>query len=503
MRDLTVAFGSSRNAKNWSCRTVRYEEFIDMLRVTRRTAETAAEYRAMGRAERDAAKDSAGCFVAGVLKDGSRTMGSLVSRSMITQDADNASPGYIGRVKNFSPYDSLIYSTHSHTPSSPRLRHIYPLTRDVSPDEYAAISRYLAAEQGIEQYDECSFRPNQLMYLPTTSSDGEYIFEHIRGRWLNPDEFLAQYPGWRDCSGLPGVRDADMAVSCGRRQADPLAKKGITGAFCRAYGIREAIEAFLGDVYRPSAVSGRYDYIPAESAAGVVIYDDRFAYSFHATDPAYGRLMNSYDLVRLHRFGESGAKEMRAFAAEDSRVRRRVLEERKAAADAAAGDWREDLTLNERGGLESSLRNLNLIMANDEYMRHIVFNQLADSIEIAGEVPWKHPSRYWRDADDAQLICYIDSHYGSFPQSYYGIAVTKAADDRSYHPIREYLDSLPEWDGVGRVDTLLVDYFGAEDSGYVRAVTRKTLCAAVARVMEPGIKFDYALVLNGPQTPLS
>lgn len=49
------------------------------------------------------------------------------------------------------------------------------------------------------------------------------------------------------------------------------------------------------------------------------------------------------------------------------------------------------------------------------------------------------------------------------------------------------------------MDTLLIDYLGAEDNSYVRAVTRKTLCAAVRRVQEPGVKFDTMLVLNGPQ----
>ena len=120
-------------------------------------------------------------------------------------------------------------------------------------------------------------------------------------------------------------------------------------------------------------------------------------------------------------------------------------------------------------------------------------------MEIKGAVPWQHPSKYWRDADDAQLISYVDSHYGTFSQRNYQIAVTKVSDDRSYHPIREYLDALPEWDKIPRVDTLLIDYLGAEDNAYVRAVTRKTLCAAVRRVQEPGVKFDTMLVLNGPQ----
>ena len=57
-------------------------------------------------------------------------------------------------------------------------------------------------------------------------------------------------------------------------------------------------------VYTPSAYDGRYDYIPGESSAGVVIYDDIFVYSHHATDPASAKLLNAFDLVRIHRFGD-------------------------------------------------------------------------------------------------------------------------------------------------------------------------------------------------------
>ena len=74
-----------------------------------------------------------------------------------------------------------------------------------------------------------------------------------------------------------------------------------------------------------------------------------------------------------------------------------------------------------------------------------------------------------------------------------------ASHERAFHPIRDYLNGLEPWDGVPRVETLLIDYLGAEDSAYVRAVTRKTLAAAVTRVMRPGCKFDYMLVLSGPQ----
>lgn len=77
-------------------------------------------------------------------------------------------------------------------------------------------------------------------------------------------------------------------------------------------------------------------------------------------------------------------------------------------------------------------------------------------------------------------------------------AVSSVARANTIHPVRDFLKSL-EWDGVERLDTLLVDYLGAEDCPYTRAVTRKAFTAAVARIMRPGCKFDYVLTLAGPQ----
>ena len=77
--------------------------------------------------------------------------------------------------------------------------------------------------------------------------------------------------------------------------------------------------------------------------------------------------------------------------------------------------------------------------------------------------------------------------------------MAKVADDRSYHPIKDYFESLPEWDGVPRAELYFIEYLGAEDNAYTRAATRKLLCAAYRRIYEPGVKFDYCLVLVGPQ----
>ncbi|MEL7608837.1 MAG: virulence-associated E family protein [Bacillota bacterium] len=503
MRELSIAYGNSCFAKAWSNKTTFWDDLCRRLSTTIRTTESAEEYSNMKKADRDAAKDKGG-FVGGQLKNNRRKIETVTCRSMLTMDADHAEVGFFDRFLQDFRYASCLYTTHGHTPEVPRCRIIVPLTRDVSPDEYVALTRFFAADWGIDQFDECSYKPNQLMYWPTTPSNGEFISMATEGDWLDPDMVLAAHPNWKDCSLLPtSSRESAVRENTKRPQEDPLAKSGVVGAFCRFYSITAAIDRFLSDVYAPSAMDGRYDYIPADSSAGVVIYDDKFAYSHHATDPACGKLLNAFDLVRIHKFGDDDEKKsfaaMMEFAVKDEQVSAMLLREKQESAAEEFEDWTKALRRDRGGALQNSLHNITLIMENDEKLKAICFNQLADGMEIKGDVPWQHPARFWRDADDAQLICYVDANYGTFSARNYQIAVAKVVDDRSYHPIREHLASLPPWDGNERAESILIDYLGAEDNAYTRAVTRKTLCGAVARVKQPGIKFDNILVLNGDQ----
>lgn len=500
MRELAFCLGNSRAALVWHPGKMTMDALWEKLQNPIRTAETAAEYHAMKKNERDAVKDKGG-FFAGTLKGTRRRATEVISRSMITLDHDRLKPGCFDAFA--FKHCAIVYTTHSHTPEAPRARILVPLTRDVTPDEYNAIARYLADEIGMDTVDLCSFKINQLMYWPTASSDGEYICRRYEGDWLDPDVFLAAHPNWQDCSSLltaPGEKEA-VEREC-KRQADPLTKEGIVGAFCRAYSIQEAMQTFLSDVYEPTTDENRWGYTKSASIPGVMIYDGKFAYSHHASDPACGKLCNAYDLVGTHLF-DGDFTQMAEFAAKDEKVRTLALKERQERAVeefSEEKDWKAKLVRQKKSTqLENSLYNIKLIMQNDPYMKNIVFNQLADGMEIKGEVPWSHPGKFWRDADDAQLICYVDDHYGTFSARNYDIAVAKAVDDRSYHPIREYFAALPPWDGVARVDTLLIDYLGAVDNPYTRAVSRKVLCAAYRRIKEPGIKFDYMPVLNGAQ----
>jgi hypothetical protein len=507
---MKIAVGNSRMDKKWKNRDISLENFKNTVQTTKRTTETVTEFRKMSRARQDSIKDVGG-FVGGALREGKRRNGYVLCRSMLTLDMDYAKPDIWEQIDLLHDWRCLAYSTHKHTPEAPRLRLIIPLSREVSEDEYPALGRIVAKEIGMDLFDDTTYEASRLMYWPSTPSDGEFVFKEKEGGLLDPDVYLSRYADWRDASMWPvSSRQSEVVRRQILKQADPLTKEGIIGAFCRTYSIEEAIEIFLTDVYEPSVMNGRYDYIPADSSAGLVIYDGKFAYSHHATDPACGKLLNAFDLVRIHKFEnfeeKASVKAMAEFALKDEGIKLLLSEERKACAreDFADnnGGWVKKLEYEPRSTvLKNNLGNLLLILKNDKALQDIRYNRLANLIFGGKSLPWERPHQAWRDADTAQLVAYIDKAYGTFSARNYELALTKVADDRAYHPIRNYLENLPEWDGGLRVEQLLVKYFGAEDLEYVHMVTRKTLAAAVARIYQPGVKFDSMLVLNG-QTDL-
>lgn len=521
---MKYAFANSRTSLKWTNGDITWEELGNRLRNPVRTLETMAEYRKMTPAQRTETKDVGG-FVGGHLKNGIRKKEMVICRDMATIDLDlcRADVWEI-KISNLR-FRLYCHSTHKHTPEQPRLRVVIPFTRPVTPQEYEAIVRMLASEIGIEMFDPVSFQVHQLMFLPSCSADGEFFFREKDGIDLDPDEYLAKYENWQDSSTWPRTPSEAKVVNHGTgKLGDPRTKSGIVGAFCRAYPISLVMEEHLGDVYEPTDVPNRYHYKPADSIGGVIVYDDLFSYSFHVTDPACQKALNAFDLIRVHRFRHMDEdypddtpvnqlpsyRAMKAFAEKCYRVKALLLEEKRAEAqsdfavpvESSAGtedSWRNKLVWDETE-LEPSLFNARLILVNDPNLKGIVFNELADNLEIKGTVPWKHPGKFWRDTDDAQLICYLADAYGiTFSDRILSIAVTKVADDRSYHPVKLYFEGLLPWKEAKRAETFFIDYLGAEDTPYTRAVTRKILCAAYIRIYHPGIKFDYMVVLNGPQ----
>lgn len=512
---MKIAYGNSRMDKKWKNTDISWEDFCSRVKTTQRTTETVEEYRKMRKGGQDSIKDVGG-FVGGHLKDGRRKKGNVLSRSMLTLDMDYGTSTIWEEISTFFPYQCCIYSTHKHTPEHPRLRLIIPLFRDVGEEEYAAVSRMVAKEIGINLFDDTTYEPERLMYWPSTSRNGVFVYEEKDGSLLDPDVFLNKYDDWHDTSTWPvSSRQSEVIERSLKEQADPLSKEGVVGTFCRTHSVSRAIDTFLKDIYEPSVMVGRYDYIPADSSAGVILYDDKFAYSHHATDPASGRLLNAFDLVRIHKFGhlDDRATEstppsklpsfinMCEFAIQDNEVKAQFTKERmeQATIDFTEDNWQTALELDKQGKIKDTLDNIVLIIRNDSELESIAFNKHRDGIDARDGLPWEQMKGGWNDSDNAALKVYLSNKYGIYSPTKTKDAILAVAAERSYHPIKEYLDHLPEWDGTDRVETLLIDYFNATDNSYTRAVTRKMMVAAVARIVHPGTKFDSVLILNGPQ----
>lgn len=515
---IRLSTGNSRMEKKWNLTEMELSDFRERISTTHRTSETVEQYRKMSKAQQDSIKDVGG-FVLGTLKGGRRKKDTVLTRSGLTLDMDYGTPDIMDEIEMFFDFHCMIYSTHKHTPEKPRLRLIIPLSREVTPDEYGAVARKVAEEIGIELFDDTTYEPSRLMYWPSTSADGEFVFREIEGEVLDPDAVLAKYKDWRNTAEWPVSKRQQTIVQRNiQKQANPLEKPGIVGAFCRTYGIRDAIDTFLQDTYKHSAMPGRYDYIPADSQVGVVIYEDKFAYSHHATDPACGKLMNAFDVVRLHRFGDLDAKAdpdidpsrlpsfkaMQEFAVQDESVKIQLGKEREQLAQAEFNsvedeNWQTMLELDKQGKVKDTMANIAAIVSHDENLKSIVYNEFKGCIDVIGPLPWKQVKPGFNDSDVANAKLYFERVYGIWsPTKFKDALLAVVAAERIYHPIKNYFAGLT-WDGVPRLDSLLIDYCGAEDNPYTRAVTRKTLCAAVARVYEPGRKFDSILVLSGPQ----
>lgn len=522
--DLLIATGRSRYEKEWKNKTMPWSALLSRLAKSMETPETHAEYMKMNKEQQDKIKDIGG-FVGGHLKDGRRKTGYVVARQLLTLDLDFPPAEFWDDIVNNLEIDSAlaVYSTHKHTAAKPRYRLIMPLDREVTPDEYEAIARKIAEKIGIDYLDDSTFQPTRMMYWPSHSVDVEPFFQYYDAPFLAADSILAEYPDWTDTSYWPeSSRMAGIRKRQADKQGDPLAKKGIVGAFCRTYTITQAIAKFLPDVYTQTAKEDRYTYAAGSTAAGLVVYDgDVFAYSNHSTDPAGGQLCNAFDLVRLHKFGhlddghedKSGRdapsyKAMATFASEDQSVSLTLANDTRARAvldfeadlpeDDTDDSWKAKLVRGENGDVKPLITNAVLILENEPALQGIRYNELSNGIEVKGKLPWPRPNKYWRDADDAQLYTWVADRYGvQFPENRFSKALTTVTDKRCFNPLREYVQQLPEWDGVPRADTLLIDYLGAPDTEYTRVVTRKTLVGAIQRVLQPGCKFDTVLVLDG------
>lgn len=516
--DIAITNRSGRNTKNWKNIQITWPALKIRLSETLNTLDTVKEYHAATKTQQSDFKDHGG-FVGGYLDGGRRTSTAVRHRSLLCLDLDSARADTWEHIKSCFPYECLTYSTHSHTPEKPRLRLIIPITDNISADHYQAITRRIAESIGMDLFDPTTFQPERLMYWPSTAKGGEFFYATQDADILDPQDILATYPDPNDISAWPQHPSENKIL--GKKAAtlgDPKEKDGVIGAFCRAYNIYEVIESYLSDLYEPTVSDDRYTYTKGTSAAGAVIYNDDFMYSHHSTDPTQGQLCNSFDLVRIHRFGELDGdvtdktkthtlpsfKKMMSWAITLSEVTAEAVQAdfSEFAEDAELDvEWTKSLTIDKQGNIEPTIPNFELIIDNDPRLKtRFVYNEFEDRTFGQLPLPWDKGTDYrdLKDIDDSNLESFITKQY----KIHHASNIKKAFDNVCYryktHPVREYLDTL-KWDGTARLEMLLTDFMGAEDTEYTRTVIRKSLVACVTRIYRPGTKFDNAIILVGPE----
>lgn len=559
-RQIVISTGNSRKDLNWKRQTLKVSELYEKLRIPNRGVETLDEYMRMSKSKQDDLKDVGG-FVAGSLNGGRRKANNVTGRDVITLDFDSVPA--LGTDNIVKTLDSMqinycVYSTRKHAANAPRLRVLVPTDRTMTADEYEPCARRMAANIGIAMADPTTFEAGRLMYWPSVCCDSEYVFKTADAPFISVDALLKTYTDWHDFTQWPQVPGSFSYAKLAVKQGDPEAKDGIVGAFCRKYDVFRAIEELLPGIYAPCDNDpNRFTYTLGSTTGGAVIYDDgKFLFSHHATDPCSNKLVNAFDLVRLHKFGDKddnaadgtpnnrlpSYKAMCEYANGLDEVALEMLAKRQAqaeadfagivgggpgsvaidtgigqfvsgadgeatlagAGDTADGNWQLLLKRNHQTGeVKNTIDNVMLILEHDPRIRgKFALNEFTGRGEILDVLPWstggKETRRMWSDTDSNALYWWMEKTWGITGRGNIDSALDIHAKLHAFNPVVDYLTGI-KWDRQPRLDTLFIDYLGAEDTPYTRAVTRKAFTAAVARAMTPGCKYDNMLILCGPQ----
>lgn len=454
-----------------------------------------------------------GSYLLGTLRDGLRRSTHLLSRSCLTLDIDHPASDFLIKLYDvLSDYQFLWHTTWRSAPDEPRYRILVPLDCDVYPDLYSSIAQEIAGRLGIDQVDPASFSPVQYMFWPSAQNADWYQHGENDGRPLPTNDFKKDV-----------VADDEAKRLIGKNKRDPFAIEGVVGAFNRAHDDwQELIETYSLPYEKDGA---RWHLVGAKSVAGMGVIAPGIVYSHHANDPAFDHACSAFDLVRLHRFGSLDEKAkpntpvtrlpsyraMLDLAAEDADTRMEMVKDDFSGLEATDSPdveveedpdddrWRGSLILAKGTGKPTAdIQNRDLIARHDPVLRTLQFNKLTMQVEMADDPPWRtlDASPEFSAIDSQALGMHLEREYHIELSSLQLDALVNSTALRTIvHPVKDYLEGL-KWDGKHRMEYCLP---GAEVNDYTRLVARRMLIACVARVFEPGVKWDHVLILCGPE----
>ena len=312
---MSLCLSVGQNSKSGKIKQVSmdWDDFLKNLQEPIKTGETIQEYLKMHPDEQIKIKDQ-GYFILGSHTENKRGNKYLRDRCGLAMDIDHLTgPDLVTLLNNLenSGLTYALYSTHKHTPEYPRIRVIFPVNRIMEPGEYEPVSRAVANKLRFIQWcDHTGFQAARVMFWPSVARNGQYVFRHSSGHKVDVDKMLMSLGDWRNPMHWPRTEKEVAKIIKGDetphpikdKQENPTEKAGVIGAFCRAFSVIDVIENFLTGVYIPGT-EGRYTYAKSTTSNGAIVYDDGlYLFSHHESDPGFNKLLNAFDLLRLHRY---------------------------------------------------------------------------------------------------------------------------------------------------------------------------------------------------------
>jgi DNA polymerase I-like protein with 3'-5' exonuclease and polymerase domains len=189
--------------------------------------------------------------------------------------------------------------------------------------------------------------------------------------------------------------------------------------------------------------------------------------------------------------------------------------------DAETLDWRSRLKMAGRNAgcsYRGDIHNVSLALRYEPRLRGcFAWNDFRHRVEVVHKAPWCQ-QEWWettyltpigyraiRDADLAEVGNYLTQTYdfGACTMTTNKAAIQAVADTRIFDELSDWLDTLPDWDHVARLDHWLVSYAGADaqahSTEYLALVGSKYIMQVINRALKPGAKADYSLVFTAPQ----
>ena len=158
------------------------------------------------------------------------------------------------------------------------------------------------------------------------------------------------------------------------------------------------------------------------------------------------------------------------------------------------------LATTEKGGVRNSIKNCLMVFQHDPLLSGVIaYNLLTDRTDVVKPIGYdRSPNASMTDTDMKYIRLYLEENYDLTSEKKIMDAADLAAHQNSYHPIRDFLNSLT-WDGTERIRYCLHHFLGAEADEYTFQALRLFLLGAIHRAFRPGCKFEVMLCLVGGQ----